>query len=80
MALGIPVVSTTIGAEGLHVTDGNDILLRDTPSAFASGVAQLLADPRLADDIGQKGKKLFDAHYRFDRFQEHVDRVLRNIA
>ena len=31
MAAGIPVISTTIGAEGLPVTSGQDILLADSP-------------------------------------------------
>ena len=76
MTLGLPVVSTTIGAEGLAVTDGTDILLRDSPEAFADAVAQLLMNPDLADDIGRNGAAVFDDLYSFDRFQEHVDRIL----
>jgi glycosyltransferase involved in cell wall biosynthesis len=80
MALGIPVVSTTIGAEGLDVTDGNDILLRDSPGALAEGIALLLNDPILAQKIGLNGKALFDSTYGFDRFQERVDTILDESA
>ncbi len=45
MAARIPVVSTAIGAEGLPVTDGGNIVLRDSPAAFAEGCLELLADP-----------------------------------
>ena len=79
MALGIPVVSTQVGAEGLEVTDGVDILLGDSPEAFAGAVARLLANPELANDIGQRGTEVFDALYRFDRFQVHINRILDHI-
>ena len=39
------VVSTTIGAEGLDVRDGHDVLLADTPDRFAGSVIALLNDP-----------------------------------
>lgn len=42
MAAGSPVVSTTIGAEGLDYTDGENILIADTPEAFASACLRLL--------------------------------------
>jgi len=44
MAAGVPVVSTVIGAEGLPVSDGRTILLRDSPTAFAAGCLDLLAN------------------------------------
>jgi sugar transferase (PEP-CTERM/EpsH1 system associated) len=42
MAMAKPVVSTTIGAEGLPVTPGHDIVIADEPEAFARSVLQLL--------------------------------------
>lgn len=45
MAAGIPVVSTTVGAEGLAVTHRQDICLADDPENFARGVLELLTDP-----------------------------------
>jgi glycosyltransferase involved in cell wall biosynthesis len=44
MAVGKATVSTTIGAEGLDVTHGRDIILADDPKAFADSIAQLLQD------------------------------------
>lgn len=43
-AAGVPVVSTSVGAEGLGFVDGEEILLRDAPAAFAEAVAALLGD------------------------------------
>lgn len=44
MAAGVPIVSTTVGAEGLDVRDGHDIILADDPASFGDAVAGLLQD------------------------------------
>ena len=44
MAAGVPSVSTTIGAEGINVISGEDIVLADDPESFAAGVVELLTD------------------------------------
>jgi glycosyltransferase involved in cell wall biosynthesis len=46
-ALGKAVVSTSIGCEGLDAVDGENILIRDTPAAFARAVLDVLHDARL---------------------------------
>jgi glycosyltransferase involved in cell wall biosynthesis len=51
MAMGVPVVSTTIGAEGLGVEDGVSILLADAPEDFAQRLLQLHRSPRLGQEI-----------------------------
>ncbi|MEJ7699138.1 MAG: glycosyltransferase [Pyrinomonadaceae bacterium] len=48
------MVSTTIGAEGLPVADGEEILLRDTPQEFAEAVIKLLKDKNLAKKVGER--------------------------
>lgn len=54
MAMEKPIVSTSIGAEGLPVTNGEEIVLADTPETFADAVVKLLTDRSLADEIGQR--------------------------
>jgi glycosyltransferase involved in cell wall biosynthesis len=60
MAARTPVVSTTIGAEGLDIAPGENILIADSPEAFADACARLLTDPgdrrRLADAAYQHVK------------------------
>lgn len=53
MAMGLPVVSTTIGAEGLRVTDGNEIVLRDSPDRFSRSVISLLQDRHIASKTAE---------------------------
>ena len=53
MAMGKAVVSTSIGAEGLPVRPGRDIMIADTPDEFASAVIDLLQDPVRRADLGR---------------------------
>lgn len=62
-AAATPVVSTSIGAEGLGAADGEHILLADNPPAFARAVDTLLADPSLRRRIGCAGRALYESRY-----------------
>lgn len=57
MAMALPMVSTRVGAEGLPITDGEELFLRDTPEAFAEMVVTLLSDQALAQRIGANAVK-----------------------
>ena len=60
---GIPVVSTTIGAEGLDVTPGADILVADDPESFAEQCRRLLTDEPLRRRIAAAGRLLWQRKY-----------------
>ena len=60
---GLPVVATTIGAEGIHCRDGEDLLLADTSEALASAVRRVLREPGLADKLGAAGRRQVEQHY-----------------
>ena len=66
MAMGLAVVSTTVGAEGIEVTDGENIVLADYPRAFANAVIDLLKDRERAAHLGQAGRKLMEDAYGWD--------------
>lgn len=55
MAMGTPVVSTTIGAQGLDLAEGHDILLADTPGQFVEATARALTDPALRAHLEDHG-------------------------
>jgi glycosyltransferase involved in cell wall biosynthesis len=63
MAMGKAIVSTTLGAEGIDALPGRDILLEDSPAAFADAVNRLLADPSLAARMGQAARQLAVERY-----------------
>jgi len=58
MSMKKAIVSTTIGAEGLPVTDGNELRIADTPELFAAAVVDLLTHPDLAKQIGDRASKV----------------------
>jgi glycosyltransferase involved in cell wall biosynthesis len=62
-AHGRPVVSTTIGAQGLDVTDGEDILLADDPAAFARACVALMDDVPLAERLSRGAERLLGSQY-----------------
>lgn len=66
MAFGRPVVSTTMGAEGLPVRNGEHLLLADAPGEFARACAGLLRDPALRSRLRNNGRSFVERGYRWD--------------
>jgi polysaccharide biosynthesis protein PslH len=67
MAMGLPVVSTTMGAEGIEVMDGEDVLLSDDIEGFAAAVVRLLEEPELAGKLAFNGRRLVEFQYDWER-------------
>jgi glycosyltransferase involved in cell wall biosynthesis len=63
MAYGKPIVSTSIGAEGLDVVHGRDMLLADAPEAFAEAIGRILDNPEFAAGLGRAARQLAEARY-----------------
>lgn len=63
LALGRTVISTTIGAEGIDVTNGTNILIADTPEQFSVQIDQCLSDHSFAENIGLSGRRLVESNY-----------------
>jgi len=76
MAAGTPVVSTTIGAEGLDVASGETILLTDKPDEFAEACVSLLRDGQLAARISAAAHDLVSRHYSWDAVAAAFEKVL----
>jgi sugar transferase (PEP-CTERM/EpsH1 system associated) len=66
MALGRPVVSTSIGAEGIDITDGENILLGDDPHTFANQTILLLQDKGKRQTIRDQARQFVVDHYDWD--------------
>jgi glycosyltransferase involved in cell wall biosynthesis len=66
MALGIPVVATSKGAEGLGAVSGEHLLIADSNVDFAEKVVQLLKNPNLHDHISKNGKRLVKEKYDWE--------------
>jgi glycosyltransferase involved in cell wall biosynthesis len=64
-AMGKPVVSTRLGAEGLAFRDGDEIILKDDPSAFADAIADLLFHPQKRQSIATAARERVRQDYSF---------------
>lgn len=74
-AWGLPVVATPIGAEGIEVHPGQDLLLAADPSAFADHVVALLGDPARRAALGAAGRRAVEARYDRRVMDAALDRV-----
>jgi len=63
---GLPVVSTTIGSEGLPARDGETLLLADTPADFAAAVTRLLTCPEMCRSLGAAGRLLVEKEFTWE--------------
>lgn len=63
LSLGRPVVTTTLGVEGLELLHEQDLLVADAPEAFARSCARIAADPALAARLARQGRQSFLALY-----------------
>ncbi len=80
MAMGKAVVSTSVGAEGLDVADGRDIMLADTSLGFADSIIKLLCDRQTRKQFETAAASLaaqFDWSVIADRFEEVLNETTR---
>ena len=80
MACAAPNVSTTLGVADTRVRDGQEMLLADTPEAFATAVLRLLADAggsgALRRQLGAQGRRFVELHYGWDRIIPQFEDLL----
>jgi glycosyltransferase involved in cell wall biosynthesis len=78
MAMGLPVVATSWGAEGIDADDGG-VVMTATAAEFVDAVAALLADPARAAELGRRGRAYIERHHAWDeqarRFRVAIESV-----
>ncbi|MGB2716068.1 MAG: glycosyltransferase [Vicinamibacterales bacterium] len=79
MAMGKAVVSTTIGAEGLPVTPGRNIVIADDPQAFAGTVVRLLRDSGMRRQIESEARRLVVERYDWSAVAADFERALHRV-
>lgn len=63
MAARVPIVTTSLGAEGIDIDDGEHALIRNSPSDFISGIELILGDPELAARLGSAARRRAEDRY-----------------
>ncbi|WP_157888659.1 tetratricopeptide repeat protein, partial [Arthrospira platensis] len=78
MAMGLPVVSTNLGCEGLSGEDGTHILIRDEPQKFADAVVDMSRDPNLRHKLRLHGLELVKSKYTWNKIFSRLEKKLLN--
>ena len=78
MAARIPVVSTTVGAEGLTVNPPSDIRIGDAPHDFADHCLELLASPEERARVSQAAWEMVNANFSWDHVARCFERVMES--
>ena len=79
MAMGLPIVSTGVGAQGLDINWGREIYIADRPEDFALRVIELLKDRDKADRMGEEARHLVEKKYVWNRIMEDMNNKLINL-
>jgi len=72
MSLGKAVVTTTVGAQGIDYTDGENLLIADTPEAFARQIKRLLTDSDYCRRVGEAASRLVAEEYDQHKLTERL--------
>ena len=76
LAMGRPVVTTSLGADGIPLIPGQHALIADTPAAFAEAVLDLLDDPARRTALARQGRAFVEQHFDWRTITPALDRVL----
>ncbi len=77
---GLPVVSTSIGAEGIRCQPGENILIADEPQAFAHAVVKVLKEPLLAQQLRINGRRWVEENYNWRTVYSKWDSIYLNAS
>jgi glycosyltransferase involved in cell wall biosynthesis len=80
MAAKLPLVTTSVGAEGLAATDGQEVIIRDNPKDMAEAVLTILSNEKLAKSIAENARKLVETKFSWFKMSEYLDEIYERTA
>jgi glycosyltransferase involved in cell wall biosynthesis len=75
LAQGMPLVATSIGAEGIDVVPERDLLIADTPEQFANQISRIFTDDALRNRLEVNGRRLVETVYSWDSIAEKLAKL-----
>lgn len=79
MAAGVPVVSTTLGLEGIAAQPGVEALTADCPADFAAACLSCLADANQRTALAGAARTLVEARYNWERIADSLEKTWREL-
>ncbi len=80
MAVSLPVVSTTRGAEGMDFVAGREFVAADEPAEFAAAVVRLLEDENLREEYGRWGRRAVEINYTWEAHARAWEEIVNSVA
>ncbi len=80
MACGRPVVTTSIGAEGIAEADEEALVVVDDPAEFADAVVVLLEDRERRSVLGERARRLIERRFSWQRVMDDLDRIYAELC
>lgn len=76
---GLPVITTSIGAEGIGLVDGKDILVADNAQHFSDAVLRLYRSPDLWERLRDNGRQYVESNFSQSAFRAKVEEVMNKL-
>jgi glycosyltransferase involved in cell wall biosynthesis len=80
MAMGLPIVTTSLGAEGVAVSEEGELIIADDPEDFASKTVELLSDDGLCERIGVRARKMVEECFSWEHGVKLLEQVLYEVV
>ena len=80
MAMGVPVVSSSLGFDGIPGIPGQDLFVEDEPEAFASQVVRLMKEPDLRKQFSLRGRQVVEAHCDWESNLKYLEAILLQLV
>jgi glycosyltransferase involved in cell wall biosynthesis len=79
LAMGVPIVSTTMGLEGIHVEPERDVLVANTPEEFVRQIIRLTADAALRTRLSVNGRAFVEEHFAWSAIGRRLHHTFANL-
>jgi glycosyltransferase involved in cell wall biosynthesis len=80
LSMGVPIVSTTMGLEGIHVAPERDVLVADTPEEFVRQIGRLTADAELRTRLSTNGRAFVEEHFAWSAIGRRLRQTFFEIS
>ena len=80
MASALPVVTTSVGAEGLGVSDGKEALIGDNMKDLAEAAVSILKNVDMARSLGERGRSFVEENYTWDNSAQKLDKIYKEVT
>lgn len=80
MGYGVPVVASSIAAEGIPVINGRDMFIADTPDSFSKAIVELYNNETLWNQMSANSLKIIDQHFSFAAAKQALIRLFNNLG